>query len=154
MKRSLRISLVVLLISVVPIFAGGNAYGQIPRLDGGSCQPGLAQAFQANSAAYSTVYNALVPNVPGLTTQLSQVVNQTTYQVLLNAARFIASTIPNGRMVIALPDGTVVLDTTRPDDPTNVLPVGNSFQHFTNKTVNENHNSRVAIFSAQQYPCG
>jgi hypothetical protein len=27
-------------------------------------------------------------------------------------------------------------------------------QHFTNKTVNENHNSRIAIVSAQLYPCG
>jgi hypothetical protein len=40
----------------------------------------------------------------------------------------------------------VVLDTARTDDPTNTMPVGNSFQHFQNKTVNENHNSRIAIF--------
>jgi hypothetical protein len=32
--------------------------------------------------------------------------------------------------------------------------VGNSFQHFQNKTVNENHNSRIAIFDTQEYQCG
>jgi len=55
---------------------------------------------------------------------------------------------------LALPDGTVVVDTGKTDDPTNTLPQGNSYQHFLDKTVNENHNSRVAIMSAQQYPCG
>jgi len=45
-------------------------------------------------------------------------------------------------------------DTGRPDDPTNVLAAGNSYQHFVAKTVNENHNSRIAILAAQEYPCG
>ena len=31
---------------------------------------------------------------------------------------------------------------------------GNSWAHFLAKTVNENHNSRVAIFDAQEWPCG
>jgi hypothetical protein len=31
---------------------------------------------------------------------------------------------------------------------------GNSFEHFEDKTVNENHNTRVAILSAQLYSCG
>jgi len=51
-------------------------------------------------------------------------------------------------------NGRSVLDTSKPDDPNNQLGQGNSYDHFKNKTVNENHNSRVAIFSAQQFPCG
>ena len=116
--------------------------------------PGFAQAFQSHSGAYSTLYDLLTPHVSALTIRLSQLTNQAQYAILLTSARTIASSISNGRVVITLPDGTVVVDTSRPDDPTNVVAQGNSFQHFVNKTVNENHNSRVAIFSAQLYPCG
>jgi len=63
--------------------------------------------------------------------QLRAVVDQATYQVLLTSARTIAAAITNGRIVITVPDGTVVLDTARQDDPTNVLAQGNSYQHFT-----------------------
>lgn len=44
------------------------------------------------------------------------------------------------RMVITLPDGTVMMDTTSDN---------NSWESFKAKTVNENHNSRVAIFHSQ-----
>src|SRR5262249_14404635 len=47
-----------------------------------------------------------------------------------------------------------VIDTAKTDDPMNVMSTGNSFMHFSNKTVNENHNSRVSIFVAQEYLCG
>ena len=77
-----------------------------------------------------------------------------TYQLLLTRARSVADTVTAGRVVVTLPDGTVVVDTAAADDPTNTLPSGNSFQHFSEKTVNENHNSRVAIFATQIYPCG
>jgi hypothetical protein len=30
----------------------------------------------------------------------------------------------------------------------------NSFQHFKNKMVNENHNTRIAIHDAREWPCG
>jgi hypothetical protein len=49
--------------------------------------------------------------------QLRAVVDQATYQVLLTSARTIAAAITNGRIVITVPDGTVVLDTARQDDP-------------------------------------
>jgi hypothetical protein len=89
-----------------------------------------------------------------LATQLAQMVDQPTYATLLATSHTLANSITNGRQVVAVPDGTVVLDTGKPDDAANVLPAGNSYQHFQSKTVNENHNSRVAIFSAQQWPCG
>jgi hypothetical protein len=71
-------------------------------------------------------------------------------------ARSIASSTPTGRVLITLPDGTVVVDTSKPDDPSNSTPnvQANSFQHFKNKTVNENHNTRISILDAQLWPCG
>ena len=57
-----------------------------------------------------------------------------------------------GRVLIALPDGTVVLDTARGDHLPD--PTSNSYQHFLDKTIGENHNTRVAILAAQKYPCG
>jgi hypothetical protein len=40
--------------------------------------------------------------------------------------------------------------------PSNSTPdvQANSFQHFKNKTVNENHNTRISILDAQLWPCG
>jgi hypothetical protein len=153
--RTFRILLIAAL-TIAPALTGNIAHAQFPNGPdtNGQCIPGINQAFQDHREAYLAVYNVLQPNVALLTTQLRQVTNQATYQVLLTTSRNIANFITHGRLVITLPDGTVVLDTARPDDPTNVLAAGNSYQHFQNKTVNENHNSRVAIFSAQQYPCG
>jgi hypothetical protein len=60
--------------------------------------------------------------------------------------------IATGRVVITAPDGTVILDTSRADNT--VDPKSNSYQHFLDKTINENHNSRVSFAVAQQYQCG
>jgi hypothetical protein len=118
------------------------------------CVRGFAEAYAAHQADYTLVQNAITPAAPTVQAQLKAVVDQTTYQTLLNTAHSLASSITNGRIVITLSDGTVVIDTSKPDDPTNVMSSGNSFQHFSSKTVNENHNSRLAIFLAQQYQCG
>ena len=53
---------------------------------------------------------------------------------------------------MTLPDGTVVLDTFRPDGDTPAN--ANSYAHFLAKSINENLNTRVAIAAAQTYPCG
>jgi hypothetical protein len=118
------------------------------------CQPGFDQAAQPHIVAYLQLVEALFPQLDNLTVGLSQVVDQDSYAALLAFNRALIATLPGSRMLVALPDGTVVLDTARTDDPDNTLPVGNSFQHFQQKTVNENHNSRVAVFAAQLYPCG
>lgn len=135
-------------ISTVLAVSGGTAFAQ------DACAPGFANAFNDHAVAYNRVLVVVQPRVPVLTALLKKVVDQTSYDALLSVARSMASSIPNGRIVIAVPDGTVVIDTARPDDPGNTLPQGNSYQHYQTKTVNENHNSRVAIFSAQLYPCG
>ena len=118
------------------------------------CNPGFAAAFAAHEAEYTTLRNTLEPQVDNLNTRVLQTVDQQTYASLLADSRTLASSFTTGRVVITVPDGTVVVDTARPDDPTNILPSGNSFQHFQNKTVNENHNSRIAILDAQEWPCG
>jgi len=138
------------MLSAVLTLAGGTAHAQTPP----ACLPGINAAYQVHAAQYALVQNALSPKTNILRTQLGQVVDQATYVTLLTTSRNLANSIPNGRLVVTVPDGTVVLDTSKPDDPATTLPEGNSYQHFQSKTVNENHNSRVAIFSAQQWPCG
>ena len=118
------------------------------------CQPGIGPAYAARAATFQSLINAIVPGLGNVTTGLASLADQATYQTLLTDSRAVANSVANGRLVIAVPDGTVVLDTARSDDPTNVLAVGNSYAHFVAKTVNENHNSRVAILAAQEYPCG
>jgi hypothetical protein len=91
-----------------------------------------------------------------LDTKLKATVDQATYASLLTDARTLAGSLATGRVLITVPDGTAVIDTARPDDPTNITPnvFANSFQHFKNKMVNENHNTRIAIHDAQEWPCG
>jgi hypothetical protein len=119
-----------------------------------ACVPGFQTAFQAHQATYTALVNTLSPRVGGLTAALNAVADQATYAALLAGAHTIANTITNGRLVITVPDGTVVVDTGKPDDPNNTMASGNSYRHYQNKTVNENHNSRMAILTAQEFPCG
>jgi hypothetical protein len=88
-------------------------------------------------------------------TLLNGAFDQSTYAALLAAARAVAASIDPtrlGRLVVTLPDGTVVLDTFRPDGDTPAN--ANSFAHFQAKSINENLNTRVAMAAAQAYPCG
>ncbi len=154
--------------SIVGIFAtilcalfvstGSTAQAQIlergdRNSDEQSCLPGISAAVRRNPV-YIPIYAILEANQHNLRNLLNRVDDQASYEALLTRARAVASTIADGRVLVTLPDGTVVLDTARPDDAGNAQPSGNSYTHFVNKTVNENHNTRVAILSAQQYPCG
>ena len=129
------------------LLGGRSAYAQ-------ACQPGISAAWTAHGASYLELYMAVGPDAASLMNELAAVADQPTYQVLLTHARVVAThpTLVAGRVVIALPDGTVVLDTSRADNTAN--PNSNSYQHFLDKTINENHNSRMAFFLAQEYPCG
>jgi len=115
-----------------------------------------SDATVAAADPVGSLENAITPAVPNVDTQLRAVVDQPTYQTSLTTAHNLASSFTNGRIVITLSDGTVVIDTGKPDDPMDATPgvQANSFGHFSAKTVNENHNSRLAIFLAQEYPCG
>lgn len=114
--------------------------------DAQTCQPGIMAAYQGpNAAQYQTLINALIPQAGQLIAEFNAMVDQATYAPLLARAQSVAMSITNGRVLIALPDGTVVLDTSR---------TNNTYANFLAKAINENHNSRVAILAAQEYPCG
>jgi len=147
MKKTWRKIVVAAGLSAAAFLTGTVAQAQ-------DCQPGYTEAYQLHRQVYSKLKNKLTPEVNSLDAELKAVVDQASYEVLLAHSHTIAGLIPNGRLLVTIPDGTVVLDTSKPDDPNNQLPQGNSYDHFKNKTVNENHNSRVAIFSAQLFPCG
>ena len=119
-----------------------------------SCNPGIAAGYALHQTTYTNLISKLAPQVNTLKNQLQAVIDQPTYLTLLTTSRTLANSVASGRVLVTLPDGTVVLDTAKTDDPGNTMASGNSFQHFQNKTVNENHNSRVAIFDAQEWPCG
>ncbi|MBA2304179.1 MAG: hypothetical protein H0W08_16320 [Acidobacteria bacterium] len=116
------------------------------------CQPGIDAAWSVQRATYDQLWLGLVPNLDQLRGLLDAVSNQTSYAALLTAARSIATSVPNGRLVLTLPDGTVVVDTSHADGETPAN--ANSYAHFQAKSINENHNTRVAIMAAQAYPCG
>ena len=119
------------------------------------CQPGIDAGWAQWRQNYDLMWAALTPNGSNLTTLLNGAFDQSTYATLLAAARAVAASIDParlGRLVVTLPDGTVVLDTFRPDG--DVPANANSFAHFQAKSINENLNTRVAIAAAQAYPCG
>lgn len=96
---------------------------------------------------YDTLNAILTPaKVNSFRNKLSAVKDQSTYQVLLNEAKATAATIANGRILVTLPDGTVVVDTAK--------GTANTYDNFDAKTINENHNTRVAILHSQIYDCG
>jgi hypothetical protein len=116
--------------------------------DAQTCQPGLAAGLARHQARYVAIIGAMftgTPTVQTLTADLNALVDQATYATLLADAQTMAAKLATGRLVVTVPDGTVVVDTSKNN---------NTYANFLAKAINENHNSRVAIFSAQQYPCG
>jgi hypothetical protein len=151
-KKFSKNKLFFVILSVLFIFVNSTAFAA--SLDS-KCAP-MVQRLIKEDPVYANLFQILDPHVPQLKASLAAVVDQATYQSLLDLARGIANSTPTGRVLITLPDGTVVVDTSKPDDPSNSTPdvQANSFQHFKNKTVNENHNTRISILDAQLWPCG
>lgn len=56
----------------------------------------------------------------------------------------IAGRVTDGRLVVTIPDGTVVYETGQT----------NSWANYQAKDINENHNTRVAVHDAQGTVCG
>lgn len=149
MKMKLRTLVTASALTVMMVLAGSTA------AQAQTCQPGISTALAGpNGPTYTSLFgvlfNAGVFNA--LNTQLAAVVDDATYNTLLGTANAVAGAVASSRLVITLPDGTVVIDTNRNDGPGD--PKNNTFANFQAKTINENHNSRVAIFVAQEYPCG
>lgn len=110
-----------------------------------ACAPQVQTKLAA--PPYDTLNAILTPaRVNSFKNKLSAVKDQPTYQVLFNEAKATAATIANGRVLITLPDGTVVVDTAK--------GTANTYDNFDAKAINENHNTRVAILDAQIYDCG
>lgn len=113
-----------------------------------ACAPQVATKVAA--APYKPLSDELTPALPGLTAKLAGLSTSAKYESLEDDARSLAnSLIPlgSGRVVITLPDGTVVVDTSKND-------ATNTYAKYQAKTINENHNSRIAILDAQLYDCG
>src|SRR5262249_46534310 len=109
------------------------------------CQPGIDAGWELWRQNYDLMWATLTPNINNLTDLLIRVHDQPTYATLVAAARSVAAGIGSarlGRLVVTLSDGTVVLDTIRPDGDTPAN--ANSFAHFQAKSINENLNARVA----------
>ncbi|MEQ1815243.1 MAG: hypothetical protein ABL861_01995 [Nitrosomonas sp.] len=97
--------------------------------------------------AYASLNAILTPaQVTKFRNRLNAVTGAPTYTSLLNEANTVAALITNGRVLITLPDGTVVVDTSK--------GANNTYANFQAKTINENHNSRIAILDAQLWACG
>jgi len=137
MNRSSLLSLTAAVVAVIGL-SGSVAQAQ-------DCGPGAVEEYLSNQPAYDALAAKLLPAVGTLTTNLDNVVNQATYATLLTQANTIAASLTNGRLLIALPDGTVVVDTSK---------ANNTYANFLAKAINENHNTRAAVISAQLFKCG
>src|SRR5215510_4547635 len=113
MKPTWRSIVLAGVLSTTALLGAGTAQAQ-------TCQPGLVAGFSLHPQTYTTLVNALVPQLGNLNARLLATVDQPTYALLLADSHTLASSIANGRVLIALPDGTVVVDTARPDDPGNM----------------------------------
>ena len=136
-KTPLLLLLATLAIAGVPAAAGAQTAV--------SCAPLVtAKVVQAPYAALSAQLTAA--RLASFKTRLDAVTNQATYAQLYAAATTVAATVANGRIVITLTDGTVVVDTGK--------GAANTFADFAAKSINENHNSRLSILDAQLFECG
>lgn len=142
MNVSIRTIVSAAAVSASLLFSASPAKAQ----DAQTCQPGIMAAYQGpHSAQYQLLIGTLIPQAGQMIAEFSALVDQATYATLLTHAQSVAGSIANGRILISLPDGTVVLDTSR---------TNNTYANFLAKAINENHNSRVAPMAAQWYPCG
>lgn len=124
------------------------------RLPGGEYPPKVRQELKHNDT-YRNLYNVLKPHVKDIKHLLTHTTDQATYEVLYNQCESLAHKVLGGRVVVCLADGTVVVDTDQSTDFTNNNSgYANSYQHFRDKNVNENQNSRICIRNAQTYPAG
>jgi hypothetical protein len=128
----------LLLMVVIALFSASfNAFAV-------SCAP-LVSA-KVNAAPYKALNTALSTHLVAFKAKLDAVKDQATYAILLTESNATAASITNGRIVVTLADGTVVVDTSKAGL--------NTYANFKAKKINENHNSRIAILDSQLFECG
>src|SRR5262245_54442526 len=115
--RTFRTLLTTATLSALLVLSSGTAQAQ-------DCQPSILNAYNgAHKAEYDLILPLIAPELTAFSNQVKATVDQTTYAAMLLHARSLAPlTTSEFRVLIALPDGTVMLDTSKPDDPTNVIP--------------------------------
>lgn len=129
---------------IVTCFGFSSAYAGMDSFDSTSA-PKVDYLVRWDDT-HRAQFNLIYPQQNSLTTLLQNTVDQTTYALLLTAANNLAASAGvTGRVVITLPDGTVVVDTAKGT---------NTYANYIAKTINENHNSRVSIYDAQAWVGG
>jgi hypothetical protein len=69
-----------------------------------------------------------IPNRTTLTTDLGAMHDDATYATVLADSQAMAAKLATGRVVVTVPDGTVVVDTSK---------INNSYANFLAKAINE-----------------
>ena len=68
------------------------------------------------------------------------------YALILSVFKLNPLPVDGLRLVVSEPDGTVIVDTSQ--------TTNNTFNNWKTKSINENHNSRIAMIDAQTLECG
>lgn len=128
--------------------------------DGITCQADVRTQL-AGSVVYETIYQALAPFIPQLTSQLltATETDGANYATLLATCDQIAALFNTGRVVLTDPDGLVIVDTGKTNGGGANQNNWTAAQDGANPAtfadaINVNHNSRNSIINAQQWPCG
>ncbi|HMU64781.1 MAG: hypothetical protein U1E82_02670 [Nitrosomonas sp.] len=131
-----KLSLILVITSILLVSSFNLTAACAPLVQTRVTQPDYAVLDAALTSAIQT----------RLKNKLNATKDELTYSALRIEAEGLAATIANGRVVITMPDGTVVVDTSK--------GASNTYANFKAKTINENHNSRIAILHSQLYDCG
>jgi hypothetical protein len=131
----------------------------------GPCAPDVRRMIEKNPT-YNFLFGSICEQTDTIMDLLSAVTDCESYDNLFNFCSGLASTIPNGRIIVTLPDGTVVVDTFQafcdcdtPDCPVD-FPCDvadnlcNGYNFFLDNFVGANQNTSVSAFDAQLWPCG
>lgn len=113
----------------------------------------LPAVFQTPDSPYAQLYymvKNLNPSQFAVLTEMAST-SQSGYDDLAGEIAQFQMDYPQVRILLALPDGTVVYDSS---EPVGSGPGENSYTNFLNKSINENHNTRVSIMNAQLSPLG
>lgn len=110
-----------------------------------SCGAGISDALFIDP--FNPLYRTLAVNQSTLTSLIANVNSSSNYNLLLSLANSIASSRANGRVIITIPNGTVMIDTAQ--------GASNTFTNFLTNMVNPNNlNTSIPIANALTYPCG
>jgi len=102
----------------------------------------LGETVAANSTwkIVNTYFNTNEVTIKANAAKVNQATDQASYAIGANALTALATASGN-RILVTQPDGTVYFDSSK--------GIANSYANAIAKTINENHNTRASIMSAQ-----